>query len=354
MGRKKKAEEGAAVPVCAQGHNLERRVADAPYECDKCSGDIALSSCFFGCEPCDYSICGTCYVQAATEAAEKAENESKYAHLMVRDGEIHKDVWDLCETFSIEDKVMFALNEEMKKRHATWQEDFAKLWMEMKNAKFPGAGLLFTKVKEMRAGTFVGKKPPAPEVLRVLKRFNLDGDAKEKLCDFLQKRQENEQWKKDIWEIEQRLIGHRNPFMMCLTMIVKLQQGHELPPIKEDMKRKGLQEEKDKEREKERGSRSRSRERDRDRGGRGRSDRDRSRSRGRGRSDRGSEAGRGGRSDDRGGSDGYDQSQSSQGWHGGNSNSYDDHRGGSGSKTSDYNDWNSSSWGQSNWNQSSW
>merc|ERR1719420_2499448 len=119
------------VPVCPSGHGaMSRRVADAPYECDNCHADIPMAGCFFGCQPCDYAVCGNCYVDLAGQAAQKAEEEEKYAEYIVPEGQIHKDVWDLCEHFHVEDRVMKALNEAMKLRHATWKQDFAKLWME--------------------------------------------------------------------------------------------------------------------------------------------------------------------------------------------------------------------------------
>merc|ERR1719161_2118323 len=88
-------------------------------------------------------------------------------------------------------------------------------------------------INDMKTGKFFGKYPPAPEIARVIKEFKLDLDAREKLTDFLQKQERaGKDWQKDLWETEQRLMTANNPSMMALTMVVKLQQGRELPPLK--------------------------------------------------------------------------------------------------------------------------
>merc|ERR1719261_238685 len=86
----------------------------------------------------------------------------------------------------------------------------------------------------MRDGTFIGKLPPNPKVAAVIKKYKLDEDARDKLCDFLLKKEKLGlgDWEQDLWETEQRLMTAKNPSMMALTMVVCLQQGKELPKIK--------------------------------------------------------------------------------------------------------------------------
>lgn len=60
-------------PTCPKGHPLKRRKADAEYECDVCSCDIAEGKRFFDCRKCDWSVCQKCEREA--EAAEEEEGE---------------------------------------------------------------------------------------------------------------------------------------------------------------------------------------------------------------------------------------------------------------------------------------
>merc|ERR1711924_141227 len=121
----------------------------------------------------------------------------------------------------------------MRHRHETWKEDMEKLHMDFRSATRSVNGLLVRHINDMKRGLFHGKYPPHPEIARVIKEFQLDQDAREKLTDLLQKRERaGNDWQKDLWETEQRLKGAKNPSMMALTMVVCIQQGKDLPPLK--------------------------------------------------------------------------------------------------------------------------
>eukprot|EP00746_Dinoflagellata_sp_MGD_P000027 gnl/MRDRNA2_/MRDRNA2_100051_c0_seq1.p1 gnl/MRDRNA2_/MRDRNA2_100051_c0~~gnl/MRDRNA2_/MRDRNA2_100051_c0_seq1.p1 ORF type:complete len:350 (-),score=69.64 gnl/MRDRNA2_/MRDRNA2_100051_c0_seq1:83-1132(-) len=237
MGRKKinKDEETAEQPKCEKCNSqLERLIAPLPYECDKCQADIFRGACYFGCVPCDWSLCGACYVNQASAIAEAAEKAEKFAHLVVPEGVIHPEIWALCEQYEIADRLVTELNDNMRHRHETWKEDMEKLHMDFRSATRSVNGLLVRHINDMKRGLFHGKYPPAPEIARVIKEYQLDQDAREKLTDLLQKRERaGNDWKKDLWETEQRLKTAKNPSMMALTMVVCIQQGKEPPPLKE-------------------------------------------------------------------------------------------------------------------------
>mmetsp|Transcript_86943 Transcript_86943/g.221405 ORF Transcript_86943/g.221405 Transcript_86943/m.221405 type:complete len:293 (-) Transcript_86943:65-943(-) len=281
MGRKRNADSGTKGndPACPEGHTLKRRVADGDFECDTCSADLASGCCFYGCEPCDYSLCGGCYVKLATGTLEvqAAADVSGSAAGGSAASQIDPDVADLCDHYAIEDRIMNLLNDALKERPATFSGDMQGLWEALSSARSP-AGLLMAKIRHMKEGTFVGKCEPPPEVAKVVKQYRLDDDAKNKLTDFILKRPNTA--KEDLFEIERRLEGSGKPSAVVMTMIVAIQKGARLPEIRHgqshrdygDLKREGG---KDGDRK-----RDRSRDRgDRDRGDRGDRDRQRSRSR---------------------------------------------------------------------------
>lgn len=281
MGRKRNADSGAKGndPTCPAGHALKRRVADGDYECDTCASDLSAGSCFYGCQPCDYSLCGGCYVKLATGTMEAtAQSQETPGPLTGGSGASHidPDVADFCDHYAIEDRIMLLLNDAMKERQDTFSGDMQGLWEALATARSP-AGLLMAKIRHMKEGTFVGKVEPPPEVKRVVKQYHLDDDAKNKLTDFILKRPSTA--KDDLWEIERRLENSGRPSAVVMTMIVAIQKGGKLPEMRTaaahrdygDLKRPGStpgqtkeKQHKDRDRSHDR-RRSRSRDRDRDR-----------------------------------------------------------------------------------------
>lgn len=228
MGRKKKDDGDASamgvLPTCPNNHALQRRVADGEFECDICSGDIASGMCFFGCSPCDYSLCNGCYIKLATGTLEGAEDSS--AVDVITGTRVDPDVAELCEHYSIEDRIMLKLNEIMKERQSTFVGDMEKLWDELEGARSP-AGLLMAKIRQMQEGTFVGKVKPPKDVQRLIEKYRLDNDARNKLTGFICSRPGSA--KEDLFEIERRLETSGNPSATVMTMMVKLHRGEKLP-----------------------------------------------------------------------------------------------------------------------------
>jgi len=228
MGRKRNRETGTkgTVPGCPRGHTLERRTADGDYECDVCGVDLPEGLCFFGCGPCDYSVCGGCYVKMATTGLSVEQDSTAAAAAEPATSRIDPDVAELCDHYHIEDRVMLKLNEALKARKATFGDDIIKLWDELKTARSP-AGLLMSKIRQMEDGTFIGKVEPTKDVKRLTEKYRLDEDARTKLADFVSKRPRTA--KEDIAEIERRLETSGRPSATVMTMIVKLQRGEKLP-----------------------------------------------------------------------------------------------------------------------------
>mmetsp|Transcript_22801 Transcript_22801/g.65736 ORF Transcript_22801/g.65736 Transcript_22801/m.65736 type:complete len:309 (-) Transcript_22801:81-1007(-) len=230
MGRKKKdTDKNDTSPLCPVGHALERRVAaDGEYECDVCAGDIASGMCFFGCSPCDYSLCNTCYIKAATGELQlrKAPSADTPAVDCVAGDRVDPDVAELCDHFTIEDRIMLKLNEAMKTRQSTFAGDLEKLWEELATARSP-AGLLMAKIRQMQEGTFVGTRKAPEPVQRLIDRYHLDKDARTKLTSLICSRPDT--MDTDLYEIQRRLETSGNPSATVMMMIVKLHRGEKLP-----------------------------------------------------------------------------------------------------------------------------
>merc|ERR1719277_2389517 len=91
---------------------------------------------------------------AVSSAPPKAEPE---------DDRLDPDVQELGEYFNIEDRWVKRLNETMKKRMDTKEQDIAKLYEVLERARSP-TGLLTVKIGEMECGQFVGKIKPDKDV----------------------------------------------------------------------------------------------------------------------------------------------------------------------------------------------
>lgn len=234
MGRKKKdGEKIDGAPTCPNDHALERRVAaDGDYECDVCNADICDGSCFFGCTPCDYSLCNGCYIKVATGEIKVPQGDK--SELLPEDcitgQRIDPDVAELCEHFTIEDRIMLKLNEVMRGRKETFAGDMEKLWDELTNAR-SAAGLLMAKIRQIQEGTFVGKNRAPASVQKLIDRYRLDTDARTKLTGFMCSRPAT--MEQDLFEIERRCETSNNPSATVMMMIVKMAKGEKLPePLK--------------------------------------------------------------------------------------------------------------------------
>lgn len=242
MGRRKNNDVvagalGGNAPTCRKRHGMELKVAIGDYECDACKEDVKDGSSYYGCAPCDYSVCCGCYVKlAAGETQNVISKPAESMATMAVDrfegsglaGVVEPHIADLCEHFKIEDHVMMKLNRKMADRKSTFEDDVEKLWEELKGKRNPTAFLL-SRLKQMDDGTFVGKGPPPQEVTRLVEKFRLDDDASNKLADYALKRPNTAE--AELREIEKRLEGAGRPSAIVMTCVVKLFRGEDLPPL---------------------------------------------------------------------------------------------------------------------------
>merc|ERR1719401_1103030 len=105
--------------------------------------------------------------------------------------EIDPDIQEFCDRFQIDARMTRMLNDELNKRPDTWEGDLLALYEIIEQARVP-AGLLMVKIREMQAGTFVGKPKPDKEISELGKKYRLDDSAVQRLTEVLAKREDKQ------------------------------------------------------------------------------------------------------------------------------------------------------------------
>merc|ERR1719401_826531 len=151
--------------------------------------------------------------------------------------EIDPEVRELGDYFNIEERWIKRLNETMKKRKDTKEQDIAKLYEVLERARSP-TGLLTVKIGEMECGQFVGKIKPDKDVERLARKFKLDDHVTSRLTELVVRRRsakEEERAKKDLDRIEQHLRYCKRPSAMATLLAGKLLEGEvdELPDLRD-------------------------------------------------------------------------------------------------------------------------
>jgi hypothetical protein len=220
---------------------------------------------------------------------------------------IRPEVEEFAEYHKLDERATRALDEEMRRRHATFEQDMQALWLGLEGAKNP-QGLLMITLKEMRNGTFRGMTALNKQIQDFAKQYRLDAQATVKLAEVLARRDDVEG---DLVKLGKHLERSNKPSSLIMMMLKNLREGK---PIKDPEYAAAIgskiHETELKQVLSKRGSRSRSRrggrhrsrdrgDRDRDRGDR-RGDRDRGDRRGDRDRDRGDRGDRGDRDRDRG------------------------------------------------------
>merc|ERR1719330_2110591 len=146
--------------------------------------------------------------------------------------ELDPEVRELGDYFNIEDRWIKRLNEAMRKRKDTKEQDLAKLYEVLDRARSP-TGLLTVKIGEMESGQFVGKVKPDKDVERLARKFKLDEHVSSRLTELVVRRRNSKE--DDLDKIEQHLRYCKRPSAMATLLAGKLLEGEvdELPDLKE-------------------------------------------------------------------------------------------------------------------------
>jgi len=145
---------------------------------------------------------------------------------------IDPDVQELGDYYNIEDRWLKRLNETMKKRQATKEQDLAKLYEVLERARSP-TGLLTVKIGEMESGQFVGKIKPDKDVERLARKFKLDEYVKSRLTELAVRLKDAKD--QHLERLEQHLSYSKHPNAMATLLAGKLleHEMEELPDLKE-------------------------------------------------------------------------------------------------------------------------
>merc|ERR1719221_2223739 len=136
--------------------------------------------------------------------------------------EIDPDVRELGDYFNIEERWIKRLNETMKKRQDTKEQDLAKLYEVLERARSP-TGLLTVKIGEMECGQFVGKIKPDKDVEKLARKFKLDDHVKSRLTELVIRRKDTRD--EDLDTFEQHLRYSKRPSAMAMVLVGKLLEG---------------------------------------------------------------------------------------------------------------------------------
>merc|ERR1719512_193399 len=145
--------------------------------------------------------------------------------------ELDSEVRELGDYFNIEDRWIKRLDETMRKRKDTKEQDLAKLYEVLERARSP-TGLLTVKIGEMECGQFVGKIKPDKDVERLVRKFKIDDYVASRLTELVVRRKDRKD--DDLDKIEQHLRYCKRPSAMATLLAGKLLEGHvdELPDLK--------------------------------------------------------------------------------------------------------------------------
>jgi len=208
----------------------------------------------------------------------------QYEEEKSRNTKLEPEVMELAHHFNLTDRHARLLDEQLKKRNNTFDDDVASMYEILKGAKNP-ADLLMVSVRWMAEGVFNGTKTPNPDVERVAKKYKLDAPSACKLAEVLESRNDPDS---DLKRICTHLERSNRPSALVMMMLRDLKSGNAVEESTKTPSIGSYLHLKETKRATQRSARSRSRERaatgrNPQRGGRSRSRR-RSRSRGRRRS----------------------------------------------------------------------
>merc|ERR1719237_279040 len=148
-------------------------------------------------------------------ALEYEEEKSKSTKL-------EPEVIELAHHFNLTDRHARLLDEQLKKRNNTFDDDVAAMYEILKGAKNP-ADLLMVSVRWMAEGVFNGTRTPNPDVEKVAKKYKLDAPSACKLAEVLESRNDPDN---DLRKICTHLDRSNRPSALVMMMLKDLKSGN--------------------------------------------------------------------------------------------------------------------------------
>merc|ERR1719512_180341 len=134
---------------------------------------------------------------------------------------IDTEVQELAHHFKLDDRITKDLDQQIKRRNQSFDDDMKALWEILEGARNP-AGLLRVKIREMEDGTFRNSSILDKEIEEMARKFNLDSQASAKLADVLNKREDR---KKDLKQVCKHLELSNKPSSLVMLMLKDLRAG---------------------------------------------------------------------------------------------------------------------------------
>merc|ERR1719356_1177104 len=143
------------------------------------------------------------------------------------------EVIELAHHFNLTDRHARMLDEQLKKRNNTYEDDIAAMYEILKGAKNP-ADLLMVSIRWMSEGIFRGTLTPNPDVERIAKKYKLDAPSACKLAEVLETRKDPDD---DLRKISSHLERSNKPSSLVMMMLKDLKAGN---PISESTKQPAI------------------------------------------------------------------------------------------------------------------
>merc|ERR1719271_1782703 len=146
------------------------------------------------------------------------EYEQEKANSML----VEPEVVELAHHFQLTDRHARMLDEQLKKRNDTYEDDIAAMYEILKGAKNP-ADLLMVSIRWMAEGTFNGTDTPNPDVAKAAKKYKLDAPSACKLAEVLEGRKDPDD---DLRKICTHLERSNKPSSLVMMMLKNLKAGN--------------------------------------------------------------------------------------------------------------------------------
>merc|ERR1719356_493043 len=136
---------------------------------------------------------------------------------------VDPQIRDLCRTFNIEDRLMRKLDRVMKGRPEAFDEDVQTLRERLGEPR-ADIGVLITQLEK---GLFVSIGCMPKPMVELVKKYNLDDRASQRLAESMMKRKDT--MKDDLKDLDVRLASAERPSGLLMTLLQGLDTSGRLP-----------------------------------------------------------------------------------------------------------------------------